>query len=113
MASSNESDDVNNNPIVTKKITTTNGSKTIVTTEETTSANVKNESISIDAKIPETYLVVVALIVLIILFPQLKTLKAGPVEIELQTQEGVGVDTILSPAQDGFVSEGGYMEPNT
>ena len=42
-----------------------------------------------EIKIPETYLVVVALIVLIILSPQLKSLKAGPVEVELQVRESV------------------------
>jgi hypothetical protein len=72
-------------------ISTTNASGTVKTSE---------------IKVPESYLVVLALIVLIILSPQL---KIGLVEVELQTAESVEIDTTLRPAQEAFVSEGDIL----
>ena len=97
----------------TKNTTTINGSQKKVTTLETYIQNKSNSSAdtSLEVRIPESYLVVVALIVLIILAPQLKSLKAGPVEVELQTRESVEIDSVLTPTQDEFISEGGYLYP--
>lgn len=95
--------------VTTKNIKNITGSKSSTTEELTSTTNkslVKGDS---EAKIPESYLVVVALIVLIILLPQLKSLKAGPVEFELQTKESVEIDTTLRPVEDGFISEDAFI----
>jgi tetratricopeptide (TPR) repeat protein len=105
------SDPLEENAATSKNIKTSNESTTVTTTEETTSTKHQSESVTPEVKIPESYLVIVALVVLVILSPQLKSLKAGPVEVELQTRESVEIDTTLRPSQEAFVSQGGYIEP--
>lgn len=81
----NAPDNQANSISTSKNVTRTSPSQVITTTETITNTTGGSSEESGIVKFPEFYLVLVGFIILIILSPQLKSLKAGPVEVELQT----------------------------
>lgn len=98
--------------IARKKVTAIEKNITTETNEEIISNSTKaiEPLNSSQLKIPDSFLIIVGLIIFFILVPQLRTAKVGPVEVELvQIQiDSPNVDTTLNLTEDWFVNKDDY-----